>query len=109
MGHRKRRVICASLLCFCCLQGPDPTCVCGVGLAWAEHCNPFIIVLLRGDTVNQRDNPPASKLQRGREREREREKHRGGASERDKRKGGKDIKLKKKSTHHGKKENKEEF
>lgn len=61
------------LFCFHCLQGLDLACVNGVGLAQAEQSGPFIIILWRKDTVNQRDNLPANKLQREEQRERETE------------------------------------
>lgn len=67
------------LFCLHCLQGLDLACIKGVGLAQAEQSNPFIIILWRKDTVNQRDNLPANKLQREKcnEREREREERQG--------------------------------
>lgn len=43
----------------------DPAQVRGVGRAQPEQHNPFIIILPRRDTVNQRDNLPANKLQGG--------------------------------------------
>lgn len=55
----------ASPLSFQAPKGLDPAWVRDVGQAETKPYNPFIIILPRRETVNQRDNPPANKLLRG--------------------------------------------
>lgn len=55
----------ASPLGFQAPKGLDPAWIRDVGQAQMKPYNPFIIILPRRETVNQRDNPPANKLPRG--------------------------------------------